>query len=199
METAESILQFWFGEAADDAEVIRQRSDLWWKKNTEIDEEIRRRFQATLEAEVRGELGTWSQSPHGQLARILLLDQFPRNIYRGTPNAFAYDQRARTRAHTALDQGLDRKIRPVKRLFVYMPFEHSEDTNDQAASVRLFTELVQKVPAEHGPLFKNLLGYALRHKEIVDRFGRFPHRNALLGRASTPEEQEFLRGADSSF
>ncbi len=199
MESTDSILHYWFGTSADDAEVIREKSALWWKKDPKVDEEMRQRFEMTLEAESQGKLESWGKIPRGQLARILLLDQFPRNMYRGTARAFAYDERARQRARKALDQGMDRKLRPVERVFIYMPFEHSEEAQDQAASVRLFAALVEEVPATLKQAFQNFLGFAKKHKEIVDCFGRFPHRNAILGRDSTPEEVEFLKGPGSSF
>lgn len=199
MTSADSILQYWFGAGADDADIIREKSALWWKKNPQIDEEMRRRFEMTLEAESRGELQSWSNTPRGQLARILLLDQFPRNMYRGTARAFAYDERARLRAREALEQGADRMFRPVERVFLYLPFEHSENAADQQASVRLFTGLHEEVAPALKPAFRNFLDFAIKHQEIVGRFGRFPHRNAILGRASTPEEVEFLEGPGSSF
>jgi len=199
MESVDSILQYWFGNSADDAEVVREKTVLWWKKNHEVDEEIRRRFEAMLESEIKGELASWSNSPRGQLARMLLLDQFPRNMYRGTARAFAYDEQARRLARQVLDQGVDRKLRPVERVFIYLPFEHSEDVQDQATGVQLFEALLEEVPATVKQPFQNFLDFAKKHKEIVDNFKRFPHRNALLGRESTPEELEFLKGPGSSF
>jgi len=199
MESVDSILHYWFGNSADDAEVVREKTILWWKKNPEVDEEIRRRFEAMLESEIKGELASWGNSPRGQLARMLLLDQFPRNMYRGTARAFAYDEQARRLARQALDQGVDRKLRPVERVFIYLPFEHSEDVQDQATGVQLFEALLEKVPATVKQPFQNFLDFAKKHKEIVDNFKRFPHRNALLGRDSTPEELEFLKHPDSSF
>lgn len=199
METAESILHFWFGGSTDDAEVIREKWDLWWQKNFRVDDEIRKRFEATLLAEHQGERESWGKSPRGQLARIIVLDQFPRNMYRGTLRAFAFDERARALAREALEQGADMRLRPVERAFVYMPFEHSETREDQITSRRLFTALMDDVSDSQKSLFQNLLDYTLKHKAIIDRFGRFPHRNVLLGRQSTPEEIEFLKRPGSSF
>ncbi|MDH3514140.1 MAG: DUF924 domain-containing protein [Gammaproteobacteria bacterium] len=199
METIDSILRYWFGDSPGDADVIREMSPLWWKKNPGVDTDIRQRFSATLAAESEDKLESWSTNPRGQLARIILCDQFPRNMFRGKPESFQYDARARHLARTALDQGMDRRLRPVERVFVYLPFEHSENGRDQETSVRLFTTLLDEAaPALNQP-FRNFLDFATRHKEIIDRFGRFPHRNALLGRASTPEELEFLKGPGSSF
>jgi uncharacterized protein (DUF924 family) len=199
MESVDSILHYWFGNSADDAEVVREKTVLWWKKNPEVDEEIRRRFEAMLESEIKGELASWGNSPRGQLARMLLLDQFPRNMYRGTARAFAYDEQARRLARQALDQGVDRKLRPVERVFIYLPFEHSEDVQDQATGVQLFEALLEEVPATVKQPFQNFLDFAKKHKEIVDNFKRFPHRNPLLGRESTPQELEFLKRPGSSF
>jgi uncharacterized protein (DUF924 family) len=199
MESVDSILHYWFGNNADDAEVVREKTVLWWKKNPEVDEEIRRRFEAMLESEIKGELASWGNSPRGQLARMLLLDQFPRNMYRGTARAFTYDEQARRLARQALDQGVDRKLRPVERVFIYLPFEHSEDVQDQATGVQLFEALLEEVPATVKQPFQNFLDFAKKHKEIVDNFKRFPHRNALLGRDSTPQELEFLKRPGSSF
>ncbi|WP_372522835.1 DUF924 family protein [Sulfuricaulis sp.] len=199
MESIDSVLRYWFGNSVDEAEVIREKSGLWWKKNPDVDDEIRRRFEPMLESEIKGELTSWGNSPRGQLARILLLDQFPRNMYRGTARAFAYDERARRLAREALEQGVDRMLRPVERVFIYLPFEHSEDTQDQATGVRLFEALLEEVPATLKQPFQNFLDFAKKHKEIVDGFKRFPHRNTLLGRDSTPEELEFLKGPGSSF
>ncbi len=199
MENAESILRYWFGTDEDDAAIIRDRSVLWWEKNPETDQEIRRRFEQTLEAELRGGHESWKATPGGWLARILLLDQFTRNMYRGTPRAFACDLRAQALAREALRLGMDRSLRAVKRVFLYLPFEHSEDAADQTASVELFSALYNEVPDAVKAPFGNFLDYAVKHKAVIDRFGRFPHRNTILGRISTPEERDFLKGPDSSF
>ncbi|MDH3406912.1 MAG: DUF924 domain-containing protein, partial [Gammaproteobacteria bacterium] len=124
--------------------------------------------------------------PRGHLARILLCDQFPRNIYRGKPESFMYDARAKQLARVALDRGWDKPLRPVERVFVYLPFEHSEDAQDQSLSVELFSALYNVVAEELKQPFRYYLDFATKHKEIIDRFGRFPHRNAILGRLSTP-------------
>ena len=198
-ENTESILHYWFGAREDEAEIIREKSALWWKKDPRIDEDIRRRFEITLDAEWRGELASWDDLPGGRLARILLCDQFPRNMYRGTARAFASDELARRLARAALDQKIDQALRPIERVFVYLPFEHSENAVDQDTGVQLFTALHEQAPESVKAAYRNYLDYALRHREIIDRFGRFPHRNSVLGRISTPEEQEFLKAPGSSF
>jgi len=199
MEDVESILHYWFGGATDDAEIVREKSALWWKQDSKVDAEIRRRFEMMLNAEIKNEFASWSSSPRGQLARILLCDQFPRNMYRDSPRAFDYDERARKLAREAIDAGQDKKLRPVERVFLYLPFEHSETVDDQTLSLRLYTALVADVPETDRPTYQKFLEYARKHKEIIDRFGRFPHRNAILGRQSTAAEAEFLKGPGSSF
>jgi len=199
MEDVESILHYWFGGAADDAEIVREKSTLWWNKDPGVDAEIRRRFEMMLDAEIKNEFASWSSSPRGQLARVLLCDQFPRNMYRDSPRAFDYDERARKLAREALDTGRDKKLRPVGRVFLYLPFEHSEAVDDQTLSLRLYTALVADVPETDRPTYQKFLEFARKHKEIIDRFGRFPHRNAILGRQSTAAEAEFLKGPGSSF
>ncbi|HEX9584501.1 MAG TPA: DUF924 family protein, partial [Gammaproteobacteria bacterium] len=190
MEDVESILHYWFGGAADDAEIVREKSALWWKQDPGVDAEIRRRFEMMLDAEIKNEFASWSSSPRGQLARVLLCDQFPRNMYRDSPRAFDYDEHARKLAREALDAGQDKKLRPVERVFLYLPFEHSETVDDQTLSLRLYTELVEYVPETDRPTYQKFLEFARKHKEIIDRFGRFPHRNAILGRQSTAAEAE---------
>ncbi len=200
--TIDDILEFWFGAAsdvADDAAVAKRNAQLWWSKNEATDREIRERFESVLEKAVRGELDSWRASPRGVLALILLVDQFTRNMYRGTPRSFAHDALARELCRDALARGADAELRPIERVFVYLPLEHSEDRQDQAESVRLFEGLLESVPPGAEDTFREFLDYAVRHREIIDRFGRFPHRNSILGRESTPEESEFLEQPGSSF
>jgi uncharacterized protein (DUF924 family) len=133
------------------------------------------------------------------LALILLLDQLPRAIHRATPAAFAQDSKARRVAGRGLESGADRLLRPIERLFIYLPFEHSEDIADQDRSVELFRELAASVPKAHLRTFAGFVDYAVRHREVIARFGRFPHRNLILGRESTPEEKAYLEQPGSSF
>jgi uncharacterized protein (DUF924 family) len=139
-------------------------------------------------------LRDWDATPHGALARLIVLDQFTRNVYRGTPRAFAGDARALALAVAMTQEGLDQQLPPMLRAFAYLPFEHAEDLAMQAHAVELFQRLSQAQPG-----FDGMLDYALRHQEVIARFGRFPHRNAILGRPSTPEEVEFLRQPGSGF
>ena len=174
------ILEFWFGEGA------RER---WFGGGPELDALIRDRFAATIEAAAAGALDHWVASPDGAVALCVLLDQFPRNAWRGMPRAFACDAKARRIAATVIAAGHDRRLPPEQRLFLYLPFEHSEELADQERCCALMAGLGDA----------SWLDYAQRHHAIVVRFGRFPHRNAILGRISTPEEVAFLLEPGSSF
>jgi uncharacterized protein (DUF924 family) len=187
----EEVLDFWFGAPPDG--VTPARRELWFGKNSSTDEIIRVRFAATHEEARQGRLNAWLMTSHASLAFILVTDQFPRNMFRGLPGAFATDALALGAARQALAEGFDRGLRPVQRAFVYLPFEHSEDAADQTRAVALF----QAMRAE--PDMEGFYRYALAHQRIIERFGRFPHRNAILGRASTVEETQFLREPGSRF
>lgn len=200
METIrDQLLELWFGTKDDDAEVGESQSSLWWGSSAETDDLLGARFGQAAAAAAAGTLDHWSGSPRGRLALLLLLDQLPRVIYRGAPGAFAQDARARRVADKGLASGADRLLRPIERVFFYLPFEHSEDPVDQQRSVELFRDLAAEVPEEWTKLFDSYLDFAVRHKEIIDRFGRFPHRNAILGRESTAAEIEFLEQPGSGF
>jgi uncharacterized protein (DUF924 family) len=199
VEQAESILEYWFGTEADDVVAAKQHADLWWKKNPEVDKEIGERFGSLLEAAVNGSLNDWLADTRGRLAMIILADQFSRNIYRGTPRSFASDSFARAWCMAGLEIGADRMLRPIERVFFYLPMEHSESLDDQYRSVTLCKELAESVPEAHRELFDGYLNYAVRHCEIVERFGRFPHRNALLGRRPTNDEQAYLEAGGDHF
>lgn len=194
-ETPESIREFWFGSSEDDAIAAAEQSKLWWTKHPESDRLIRDRFEPWLQEAAAGTLDHWAATPGGRLALILLTDQFPRNMYRNTPQSFAFDTFARRWCVDGLRDGADRHLRPIERVFFYLPLEHSESLEDQERVVMLFHALV----AESGPGFAGFLDYAVRHREVIARFGRFPHRNGILGRASTPEEEAFLKEPGSSF
>jgi len=195
----DTILRFWFGTETDDAVVAEQRGQLWWKKSPETDAEIRNRFAGVLDEAVNGRCEQWLEDARGRLAVIILADQFSRNMYRDTPRAFASDNLALSWCKEGLAAGADRDLRPIERVFFYLPLEHSESLDDQDRSVALFAELADSVPDAQGKLFDGYLDYAARHREIVQRFGRFPHRNAILGRVSTAEELAFLKQPGSSF
>jgi uncharacterized protein (DUF924 family) len=184
------VLEFWFSE---------QVRPLWFEQNAAFDEEIRARFGANVAAAGVGDLDYWVRAVDSSLALVLLLDQFSRNIHRGTLRAFSSDARARTIAGTAIDRGFDRRTPLDRRFFFYLPFEHAEDAKDQARSVALFRRWAEEHRGAARERALEQMKYVLRHQEIVERFGRFPHRNAVLGRESTPAEIAFLQEPNSSF
>jgi uncharacterized protein (DUF924 family) len=189
---ASEVLDFWFGVPGAPAHG-RARAE-WFRKSDVFDAEIAQRFGGLIEQALRGELRDWDAPPEGALARILLLDQFTRNVFRDSPRAFAGDALALAAARAMVASGQDHALLPVQRAFVYLPFEHAEDPGLQDEAVRLFGQLAAAAPELDG-----MLDYAQRHRAVIARFGRFPHRNALLGRASTEEESAFLREPGSHF
>ena len=175
-DTKHEIIHFWFEEL---------EPQLWFQSTPQIDEDIAERFGVTLEMADDGLCNAWSVDAEGCLALVVLMDQFPRHIHRGTSKAFATDERALLVAKQALHKGFHQVMEPVKRGFLYLPFQHSENLQDQERSVELYTAMKDDNPAGHM--------YALRHHEPIDKFGRFPHRNEILGRESTEDEVEFLK------
>jgi uncharacterized protein (DUF924 family) len=202
MDTPDTIHAFWFGHSADtdgDADIIARQSASWWKKDPETDAEIRAHFAALVGRAATGELDGWLSDARGHLALILLTDQFPRNIWRGQAAAFAFDVLALRWAKAALERGLDLELRPIERVFLYLPLEHSERLADQLEAVRLFDALAAGAATVVRPAFAAYLDYARRHLEIIERFGRFPHRNGALGRETSAAEATFLRQPGSGF
>jgi uncharacterized protein (DUF924 family) len=189
---AQAVLDFWFG-AEGSATHGLQRTE-WFAKNDVFDRTIVECFGVLVERALRGELDAWADEPRSALARILLLDQFTRNAFRGTPRAFAGDSQALAAASAMVGGRHDEQLPPFMRAFVYMPFEHAEKLAMQEEAVRLFTRLAASDPA-----FSSMLDYAHKHRAVIERFGRFPHRNAILGRQSTAEEMAFLEQPGSSF
>lgn len=191
--TAQDVLDFWFLPEGSPG-FGEQRAE-WFRKDDAFDAAISTRFGATLEQAVAGGLREWDQEgARGTLARIIVLDQFARNAWRGTPASFSGDALALAAAQALVDSGADQALLPVQRWFAYMPFEHAEDARMQERSVALFGAL-----AEQHPGFDGVLDYAHRHRGVIARFGRFPHRNPILGRASTPEETDYLAQPGSGF
>jgi uncharacterized protein (DUF924 family) len=190
--TPEMVYDFWFG-GPDRAEFGQSRK-AWFVKDSAFDAEVRSQFLATLEAAERGEMMHWRDAPKRCLSLVLLLDQFPRNIFRDTPRAFATDAMALEVARDALAQGHDQAVSSIERIFFYLPFEHSESLADQEHCVALVQALVDADPAR-----TDFLDYAKRHRDVIARFGRFPHRNRILNRASSDAEIEFLKQPGSSF
>lgn len=195
----DELLEFWFGNDPDDAAVAEAKAELWWGHRADLDEELQARFGAAVSAAAAGVIDHWTYRPQGRLALILLLDQLPRAIYRGTPEAFEQDEKARRVARKGLDSGAHKLLRPIQRVFFYLPFQHSEDLEDQDLSVELYRDLAASVPDELRTKFAEFVDYAVRHRDVISRFGRFPHRNLVLGRVPTPEEIEFLEQPGSSF
>ncbi len=191
--TAQDVLDFWFLPASH-PDFGKQR-DVWFRKDDAFDAGITERFGPLITQAVSGGLREWDQlGPAGMLARILVLDQFTRNAWRGTPDSFAGDALALAAAQQLVESGADQALLPVQRWFAYMPFEHAEDARMQERSVALFDALAQLNPGYEGAL-----DYAHRHRGVIARFGRFPHRNPILGRASTPDEVAYLAQPGSGF
>lgn len=192
----QEVLDFWF--LPPSAEGYGKPRPEWFRKDARFDAAIAERFGAVIAQAVAGGLREWdAEGAQGTLARILVLDQFTRNAFRGTPESFAGDALALAAAVELEASGAHRSLAPLQRWFAYMPFEHAEDARMQEKAVTLFTELAEA--AGHGPDFDGALDYAHRHRGVIARFGRFPHRNAILGRASTPEELAYLGQPGSGF
>jgi uncharacterized protein (DUF924 family) len=187
---AEEVLDFWFGREGEPG--YGEFREAWFRKDPEFDELVRNRFQDLHEEAAMGGLDDWKQEARSCLALVILLDQFPRNMFRGDPRSYATDRKAQEIAEYAVDRALDRELPAFQRMFLYMPFMHSENLGHQRRSVELFRILAGEDEGDSS-------SYAVRHMEIIERFGRFPHRNEVLGRRTTPEEAEFLTQPGSSF
>jgi uncharacterized protein (DUF924 family) len=190
MTTPRDILEFWFAPAAQ---------ALWFEKDVAFDDAIRRRFAAAVQAAQMGQLDSWQESPDATLALLLLIDQFARNIHRGAAKAFLGDERARAIADRALARGFDQRLPFHRQRFFYLPFEHSENLADQHRAIELFTRALEQAAPEDREAAIEQLEYAHRHRVVIERFGRFPHRNEALGRPSTADEIAFLKEPGSSF
>jgi uncharacterized protein (DUF924 family) len=193
------LLDWWFGTGTAAAEVAAARSALWFGKQDSQDVDARERFAGLVEQALAGELADWADSPQGWLALILLLDQLPRMIFRDSPQAFAGDGLARQLVLVGLDEAQEEALTPLQRVFIYLVLEHAEDLLLQDEAVRRFTRLLSVAADSEKPLFTDFLVYAERHQRVIARFARFPHRNAVLGRPSTPEELAFLEEPGSRF
>jgi uncharacterized protein (DUF924 family) len=191
MAEPQDVLDFWFG-AAGTAECAGPR-EIWFKASGDFDGACRQKFLDVLTRAREGALDHWCETADGALALVLLLDQMPRNVHRGGPLAFASDAKARWAARQAIARSFDRDLAPHRRQFLYLPFEHSEDLADQEEALRLFASLPEGEDRE------GHLDYARRHHAVIARFGRFPHRNAALGRQSTAEEEAFLASPVAPF
>ena len=200
MNELDHVLDFLFGACGADGSLDAAKRKMWFTDGHRYDAEIRRRFRKLHRRAAHGELeAEWAATPRGRIALIVVLDQFSRHIHRGAASAFAQDAAAQRIAAAGVEQGADRELIPIQRAFFYLPFEHAEDLKLQRLGARLF----ERLSTEVGPAWrKDYIGfadYSGHHRDIIQRFGRFPHRNRILGRASTPEEIEFLKEPGSSF
>lgn len=195
---AAAVLDFWFSDPVDPDNVER-RGKLWFASTRAQDRDLRERFGPLHDRAGQGELESWSAQPRSALALILLLDQFTRNLYRGTASAFGNDAQALALARDGLGRDFDSSLHTVERAFFYMPFQHSEDLEDQHRSVQLFEKLAKSCPAPFRGFAGNFHEYAVLHRDIIERFGRFPHRNDLLGRRSTEAERRYLERGGHRF
>jgi uncharacterized protein (DUF924 family) len=193
------LLEWWFGTLQSPNEIAADKGKLWFGKRASQDLEARTRFGDQVEQALAGGLTEWAQCPEGWLALVLLLDQLPRMIYRDTPKSFSGDLRAQALVAQGIAADFDRQLRPIQRVFIYLVFEHCENLAVQNEAVSRFIDLVEQQPEADRAVFADNLDYAERHQKIIARFGRFPHRNAVLGRESTAEELAFLSGPGSRF
>lgn len=195
---AQEILDFWFGPLSGPNDVSSSRAPMWFSENPEFDRQIRNRYEDDIRQALSGKLDDWRSTPQGRLALILLLDQFPRHIYRNLPKSLAFDTMARGLVVEGLQQGDDKKLFPIERVFFYMPFQHSEDLGFQNQSVKLYLQLVNEAPSNIKPQMEVYLRYAILSKQTIARFKRFPYRNKILGRSPTPEEMIYLNQREAN-
>ncbi|RON58681.1 DUF924 family protein [Pseudomonas frederiksbergensis] len=193
------LLEWWFGSAETPDDIKADKGKLWFGKRDSQDLEAQTRFGDWVEQALAGGLTDWAQRPEGWLALVLLLDQLPRMIFRDTPKSFSGDLRAQALVAQGIAADFDRQLRPIQRVFIYLVFEHCENLAVQNEAVSRFIDLVAQQPEAERAVFADNLDYAERHRKVIARFGRFPHRNAVLGRESTVEEIEFLSRPGSRF
>ena len=191
MKRWQEVYDFWIG--------AKPNLEKWFKKDPALDDEIRRRFGPWLDAYDPLDFESWKTEPRSLVSLVILLDQFPRNAFRGTPKSFQFDMDALDVAREGLEKGFQDQLNIHEALFLSLPFEHSEDITDQQESVRLTQDRLDTASSTEREFAKITHDYAVKHLEVIEKFGRFPHRNAILGRASTPEELEFLKKPGSSF
>lgn len=204
---AQTVLDYWFGAEATDGstaprsaqQIAKQQNKFWWSKNATIDTDIHQRFEPTLKALLTGNYTSWFGTPQGRLAAIIVLDQFSRNMYRDNAQAFTQDSLALYWTLEGIRQGDDKKLTPLQRVFFYLPLEHCEQLNMQNLAIEKFTQLAADAPESFSDLAKGFVDYAHQHQEVIARFGRFPHRNALLNRISSSQEEEYLAQPSAGF
>jgi uncharacterized protein (DUF924 family) len=194
-----AILDFWFKEQQLTAPQIDGRMDVWFGEDPIFDEEVANKFSDDVDNASEGRLDHWAHEPRGRLALILLLDQFRRNIYRNTAEAFALDKAALKLCVEGAMEKKDKDLTPIQRAFFYMPLQHAESRKVQKKSVEIYSRLSEAVSATYKETFETIAQFAQLHADIVDQYGRFPHRNAILNRENSPEENEYLAGDAPSF
>jgi uncharacterized protein (DUF924 family) len=195
----EALLAFWFEAKELSAPQIDGRMDIWFGEDPVFDHEIEKEFAQDIEKASNGQLDHWAKQPRGRLALILLLDQFRRNIYRNTAEAFSMDKAALKLCVEGAMEKTDKGLLPIERVFFYMPLQHAESRKVQQKSCDIYNKLAEAVSPTYRQTFETIAQFAELHRDIIERFGRFPHRNELLGRRNTPDEEEFLSGDSQSF
>ncbi len=195
----DAILAFWFKEQELSAPQIDRRMDIWFGEDPVFDAELKDKFLNDVETAAEGKLNHWASDPRGRLALILLIDQFRRNIYRNTKEAFSKDKLALKLCVEGAMEKKDKGLTPIQKVFFYMPLQHTESAKVQAKSVALYNRLAESVSPTYQETFLVCAQFAELHKDVIDQFGRFPHRNKLLGRENTPEEDEYLAGDSPDF
>lgn len=195
----DKILSFWFKEQELTAPQIDRRMDIWFGEDPVFDHEVEKEFAGDVEQASKGQLDHWAVEPHGRLALIILIDQFRRNIHRGSADAFSMDKLALKLCVEGAMARKDQGLTPIQKVFFYMPLQHAESRKVQAKSVDLYNRLAESVSPTYRETFLTVAQFAELHKDIIDQFGRFPHRNKLLGRVNTAEEDEYLAGDSPDF
>lgn len=199
IDRIEKILEFWFGTFPNAWTGDASKLDMWFKNGPDYDSEIFSRFGSDYFRAIDGELDSWAESPRGRLALIILLDQFSRHIHRGSAEAFAQDEKSQQLCIEGISAGDDQNLHPVERSFFYLPLEHAEDLERQNLAIEAYSQLIQDVPEQYRQPFESALEWAQKHHYVIERFGRFPELNEILGRESTDEELAFLKEGKYSF
>ncbi|MBK03920.1 MAG: hypothetical protein CL932_10925 [Deltaproteobacteria bacterium] len=193
------MLSFWFGETGKDGFSVPEQSKKWWQKDPDFDQLITSKYEQTYEQLVETQAASWLDTPRKRLAALIVLDQFSRNMFRDTAKMYAADDLARQLVHEGLSLGVDKVLSAQERVFFYMPMMHSESLEEQELCIELFKGLADELDGESAERIHNNIEFAIKHRDIVAKFDRFPHRNDILNRTSTPEEVEFLKQPGSSF
>jgi len=195
----EAVLSFWFEEQALSAPQIDRRMEIWFGSDPVFDMEIGKEFSNDVELASTGKLNHWAESPRGRLALIIMIDQFRRNIYRNTAMAFSKDKLALKYCVEGAMKKHEQDLAPIEKVFFYMPLQHAESRKVQAKSIQIYDRIAASVSPTYQETFETILQFAELHKDIIEQFGRFPHRNTLLNRENTPEEDQYLAGDSPSF